>query len=195
MKFVDPIRDPKKISQIKNLLRGQGNIRDLLLFTLGINAALRISDLLSLRVRDLFESDLTIRDNFEIQEKKTGKTNRITITPKVKETLQMYASVYSQIVQDKDNFVFFQKKTYPLGSKPIWRKMSWVLLSNIGKDVGLKSIAWHSLRKTWWLHARLNGIPMEIVQEKLQHSNAAVTRRYLGITSKEVEDACNKLDL
>jgi len=46
MNFVEPIRDRKKITQIKNLLRGQYRYRDLLLFVLGINTALRISDLL-----------------------------------------------------------------------------------------------------------------------------------------------------
>jgi hypothetical protein len=46
MNFVEPIRDRKKIAQIKNQLRGQRRFRDLLLFVIGINTALRISDLL-----------------------------------------------------------------------------------------------------------------------------------------------------
>ena len=44
MNFVEPIRDRNKIAQIKNQLRGQRRFRDLLLFTMGINSALRISD-------------------------------------------------------------------------------------------------------------------------------------------------------
>jgi hypothetical protein len=50
MNFVEPIRDRKKIAQIKNQLRGQRRSRDLLLFVVGINTALRISDLLELQV-------------------------------------------------------------------------------------------------------------------------------------------------
>jgi len=50
MSFVEPIRDRKKIAQIKSLLRGQRRFRNLLLFTVGINTALRISDLLHLRI-------------------------------------------------------------------------------------------------------------------------------------------------
>jgi hypothetical protein len=34
MQFVEPIRDLKKIAQIKNVLRGKNEIRDLLLFEL-----------------------------------------------------------------------------------------------------------------------------------------------------------------
>ena len=37
MNFVEPIRDRKKIAQIKNQLRGERRYRDLLLFVVGIN--------------------------------------------------------------------------------------------------------------------------------------------------------------
>jgi integrase len=55
MRFVEPIRDIKKVAQIKNILRGENKIRDLLLFELGINSALRISDLLGIQTKDLFD--------------------------------------------------------------------------------------------------------------------------------------------
>lgn len=71
MNFVEPIREIRKISQIKNILRADGNIRDLLLFELGINSALRISDLLRLRIKDLFENDGTPREFFDMKEAKT----------------------------------------------------------------------------------------------------------------------------
>ncbi len=39
MDFVEPIRDKKKITQIKNQLTGAKRYRDLLLFVVGINTA------------------------------------------------------------------------------------------------------------------------------------------------------------
>lgn len=196
MKFVEPIRDIKKVVQIKNILRWKNEIRDLLLFELGINSALRISDLLTLTVNDLYEIHLVARDFFDIREEKTGKTNRITITPKVKDTLQLYRETYPHIVESFENYIFFKKKTFPLGSEAIGRKMSWLFLSRICSEVGLKgNYGNHSLRKTWGYQARMNAIPLEIIQNKLNHSSLAVTQRYLGITADEIEDACNKLDL
>jgi integrase len=56
MQFVEPIRDIKKVAQIKNMLRGENKVRDLLLFELGINSALRISDLLGIQIKDLFDN-------------------------------------------------------------------------------------------------------------------------------------------
>ncbi|EKE28353.1 MAG: hypothetical protein ACD_3C00071G0003 [uncultured bacterium (gcode 4)] len=196
MEFVEPIRDIRKIAQIKNILRWEGNIRDLLLFELGINSALRISDLLVLKVKDLFESNMSPREFFDIKEEKTGKANRITITPKVKETLKLYVVAYPKTIHCVDNFIFFQKKTCPIWSKPIGRKMSWLFMSKICKDVWLKwNFGNHTLRKTWWYQARMNSIPLEIIQHKLNHSSLTVTQRYLGITADEIMDACNKLDL
>ena len=87
---------------------------------------------------DLLEDNLTVKDFFDIQEEKTKKQNRITITPKVKQTLLLYIETFPTIVEKKENYIFFHKKTFPLGSKAIGRKMSWVFLSNICNQVGLK---------------------------------------------------------
>lgn len=196
MNFVEPIRDLKKIAQIKNLLRWEWNIRDLLLFELGINSALRVSDLLDIRVLDVFTSIDTPADFFDVKEEKTGKANRITITPKVKETLKLYAETYPEVVKNPNHYIFFHKKRFPSGSEQIGRKTSWLLLSNLCESVGLKWNFWnHTLRKTWWYQARVQWIPLEIIQHKLNHSSLAVTQKYLWITADEIAEACNKLDL
>jgi integrase len=77
MKFVEPIRDRKKITQIKNLLRGQHRYRDLLLFVIGINTALRISDLLQLQIGLFIDENGGITNRFWIKEKKQGKRRGI----------------------------------------------------------------------------------------------------------------------
>ena len=51
MSTVEPIRSLKDLRKIKSIL--SSNPRDLLLFTLGINSGLRISDLLALNVGDV----------------------------------------------------------------------------------------------------------------------------------------------
>lgn len=196
MKFVDPIRDIKKITQIKNQLKWEDKIRDLLLFELWINSALRISDLLQIKVKDLFDNELISNQFFEIKEDKTNKANRVTITPKVKETLKLYKEKYNWVTQNPDNYIFFNQKKSPIWSLSIWRKQSWVFLSNICKWIWLKWNYWnHSLRKTWWYQARKQWVPLEIIQHKLNHSSLTVTQKYLWITADEIEEACNKLDL
>jgi len=56
MKKVEPIRSLKQLSAIKNMLRWQWKIRDLLLLELWVNSALRITDLLSLQTKHLYDA-------------------------------------------------------------------------------------------------------------------------------------------
>jgi len=76
MNLVEPIRDRKKIAQIRNLLRGQRCYRDLLLFVVGVNTALRISDLLKLSIGDFADEQGRIQERFWIREEKRGKRHR-----------------------------------------------------------------------------------------------------------------------
>lgn len=52
MVCVEPIRDKNKIETVKRILKENGS-RDYLLFLLGINSGLRISDILKLKVSDV----------------------------------------------------------------------------------------------------------------------------------------------
>ena len=73
MKYVQPIRDKNKIEEIKSYLKENGS-RDLLIFTMGINTGLRISDLLKLKVIDVRN-----KSHVEIKEQKTGKIKRFPL--------------------------------------------------------------------------------------------------------------------
>ena len=52
MTTVEPIKSKDEIKKVENILAHQ-NLRNLLLFTLGINSGLRISDMLALNVGDV----------------------------------------------------------------------------------------------------------------------------------------------
>jgi len=56
MNTVDPIKNPVKILAIKKNLRGEANPRNYLLFTMGINTALRSSDLRNLKISDVLDN-------------------------------------------------------------------------------------------------------------------------------------------
>ena len=86
--------DQRKIKQIKNQLKGAGRYRDLLLFVVGINTALRVSDLLALRVGDFFEANGTLRERFWIHEQKRGKRREVIINESMGEALELYWAAY-----------------------------------------------------------------------------------------------------
>ncbi len=105
MDFVEPIRDRRKVANIKNMMHGQGRFRDLLLITIGVNTALRVSDLLLIRIGQLVSDGGEIAEPFTIREEKRGKRNVIFINDSIRHALTVYLAAYPTIVADPDNFV------------------------------------------------------------------------------------------
>ena len=195
MNFVEPIRDRKKIAQIKNLLRGQKRFRDLLLFVVGINSALRISDLLQLRTGHFLDDQGRIKRRFWIKEQKRGKRQEVVINDSIRTTLEEYLVAYPQIAKNPENCTFFSSKCVDY-SHSIKRGQAWKLVTSICQDVGLSGeFGTHSLRKTWGYHARMSGVDLALVMHKLNHESIAYTRRYLGITDDELQAVVQRLNL
>lgn len=191
MEFVEPIRDRAKIEEIKKILESERNFRDLLFFVAWINFALRITDLLNLKVKDIFEK-WEIVEFFDLVEKKTKKKNRIHITDSVKKVLKEYILKYPYIVINPENYLFFTKNW----KSNFGRRWALEIMYKLTDRVGLRGNFWtHTLRKTWGYQARQNNVSLSIIQNKLNHSSLKTTERYLGITSEEVGKACLDLNL
>jgi len=195
MNFVEPIRDRKKIAQIKNLLRGEGRFRDLLLFTAGINTALRVSDLLRLQIGHFMDDRQSLKHRFQIKEQKQGKRHEVFINTSIREIFKEYLAAYPNIASNPQHFLFFNTKDNDF-AEPIGRGQAWKFITAICKQVGLRgNFGTHSLRKTWGYHARLQGVDLALIMYKLNHSSIAYTKRYLGITDDELQAVVERLNL
>jgi integrase len=195
MNFVEPIRDRKKIAQVKNLLRGQKRYRDLLLFVVGINTALRISDLLDLRISHFLDKNLRIKGRFWIKEQKRGKRHEVVINISIRQAFTEYLKAYPGVDNNPEYYIFFNTKTNSY-AEPIKRGQAWKFITNICQEVGLHgNYGTHSLRKTWGYHARMNGVDLALIMHKLNHESIAYTKRYLGITDDELQAVVERLNL
>ena len=195
MNFVEPIRDRKKIAQIKNQLRGQRRSRDLLLFVVGINTALRISDLLELQVGYFLDDLQHIKPRFRIKEQKRGKRQEVVVNASIRDALEEYFAAYPEIIGDQNNFIFFNTKVSGF-RQPIRRGQAWKIITAICQQVGLRgNFGTHSLRKTWGYHARMQGVDLALIMHKLNHESIAYTKRYLGITDDELQAVSQRLNL
>ena len=195
MNFVEPIRDRKKIAQIKNLLRGEGRYRDLLLFVVGINTALRISDLLELHVGHFLDDHQHIKPRFLIKEQKRGKRQEVVVNTSIREALEEFFAAHPEIIGNKNHFIFFNTKDSGF-MQPIRRGQAWKIIMTICQQVGLRgNFGTHSLRKTWGYHARMQGVDLALIMHKLNHESIAYTKRYLGITDDELQAVSQRLNL
>ncbi|MCQ6341321.1 tyrosine-type recombinase/integrase, partial [Bacillus cereus] len=137
MNFVQPIRDPEQIQQIKEYLK-EKNARNYILFVMGINTGLRISDILKLKVGDLKGSHISMR------EMKTGKQKRIQITAALKRELRWFTEN-----REDDEYLL---KSRQGKNRPIGRSMAYKILSGAAAEFGLDEIGTHTLRKTYGYH-------------------------------------------
>jgi integrase len=146
---VDPIRDRKKIAQIKNQFRGEKRFRGLLLFSIGINSALRVSDLLKLRIDNFIDEDGEIRERFWLREENRNKRHEVIITKSIRDADEEYRTAYPTVEDDLGNFLFFNTRSRDY-TRSISCEQAWYVVINICKVVGLKgNYGTHTLRKTW----------------------------------------------
>ena len=108
MNTVEPIRNPAKILAIKNNLKGEHDPRNYLLFTMGINLALRAGDLLRIKVSDILDKKGEIKEYLYITESKTKKQRKIKINEAIKEALSYYFGKAK--IFNPDQFLFKSKK-------------------------------------------------------------------------------------
>ncbi len=196
-KEVQPIRDTKKIDAMKSIMKGESNYRDLLLFVLGINTGLRISDILALKWESFITGGgrlLKTGDQLNVVEIKTKKVKSFVINRSVAEALKLYHDSLANV--NPDDPVFSSRKTDDGSLQPITRIAAWQMLNRYANMVGLNDgIGTHTLRKTFGYHLYKKGVALEYIQKMLNHSSPAITLRYIGITQEQLNNIYVELNL
>jgi integrase len=98
--------------------------RDWLLFSLGLNFALRISDLLKLKFSDVYNSDMFPKNRVILREIKTGKENNITISNGSREVLVQYQKLTR--IKYSDKYLF---KSRQGGNRAIYRVQPYRIIN------------------------------------------------------------------
>lgn len=182
MEQVEPIRSKKQINSIKCYLKNS-NLRDYLLFVLGINSGLRISDLLLLTI-----DDVKGKNRIVLREKKTGKFKDFPLSDTCKKAIQEYLVA----IQYSSGWLFKSKK----GDRPITRIQAYRIINKAARTVGINdAIGTHTLRKTFGYWAYKNGVDITRVQKLLNHSAPSITLAYIGITKEELDAVYINLNL
>jgi len=175
MEYVDPIKDIESIHAIKAVLKKQSQ-RDLLLFVFGINTGIRVSDLLSLKVKDIRDED-GIKEFLYLQDS-TGE-KAYYINHRIHVELEAYLKAYKL---EEGDFLFKSKKN----NQAITRQQAYRIIHNAAKEVGIPGkIGMHTLRKTFGYHAYRKGIAISILMETYHHHSPSETLKYIGINKEE----------
>lgn len=200
----EPIKDMDTIFRISDFLISNRRWRDNMLFIVGINFGLRVSDLLMLRFCDLITPELLFKETFAVFEKKTRNTrskkrNRyITVNEAAIDAVTLYLQNTPGI--KLSDYMFRSEATNSQGNIPLTRQAVDKILKGIARDLDLNiRFSTHSLRKTFgfWQMAMGGNDPRRLLllQKMFGHSTAAQTLDYIGITEDEIKGAYLGLNL
>ena len=176
MEYVEAVRDIKQINSIKKYLKKHSE-RDYVLFVFGINTGLKITEMLDIKVDDVFEKENCVKDFYLLSHKETLK--EVYLNHKVKQAILHYVHT---LHLSGENFLFKSSKT----DKPITRQQAYRIIHHAAEAVGIEGkIGTNSMRKTFGYHAYKRGIAISLLQKHFNHSTPSETLKYLGISKDE----------
>lgn len=201
----EPIKNLHDINRISKYLIDHYRFRDNMLFIVGINFGLRVSDLRVLRFSNLINDNLTFKDTFPVFEKKTRNTRKkkknryITVNNAVVDAVTLYLEHTDGVCLSDYMFKATSNRGKNLG-KPLAIQSINRILVELANELGLNiKMSSHSLRKTFCYHQMVmsNNDPRKLLllQKMLGHSTPSQTLDYIGITGEEIEEAYKKLNL
>ena len=199
--FVNPMKDvesrkialrlPKAltIAQITSLIEGSSNEDDLIslrnkaiLETL-YGCGLRVSELVELRISNLFFDDGFIRI--------IGKGNKERLVP-IGELTIKYIEIYRQhqrihlnIQKGNEDFVFLNRN-----GRKLSRQMVFLMIKDLASKAGIKkNISPHTFRHSFATHLIDGGADLRAIQEMLGHASITTTEIYTHLDRQYLRDA------
>lgn len=174
-----PITDINKINKMAGILHAQKHgERNYLLFIIGVNTGMKISDYSVMTVGQFRE--ICKQGYIEFNSTEENKGIRLDISDNLKEAITKYIDG-----REDSEYMFPSNK----GGTPIKRQTIWLILNNAAIEAGIEeSLGAHSLRKTfgYWHYKQNHNAKM--LMEILQQNSEEATLKYIGISTENMKD-------
>ncbi len=193
MSRTQPIRHTDELIRFKDYYRKEHpNPRNYALIVLGLNTALRISDILKITWGMVYDfENRHYHAHLHLTEQKTGKETMIALNHAVIAALGDLRQ--STPLCHRDDYLFNSQKTHNM---PISRSQAFRIIKKAAVDTHMpEHISCHSLRKTFGYHAWKNGTPPALLMDIFNHSSYQITRRYLCIEQDDKDEVFFQIDL
>ena len=172
------------ISSIK--LTSKTGVRNIAIVELLYSCGLRVSELINLKISDLFFKESLI--------KVTGKGNKERFVP-ISTQAQLYINNYikdircfKKIKKNFEDTLFLNERGSSLS-----RVMIFIILKELSISSNIKKkIGPHTFRHSFATHLIENGADLITIQNMLGHENITTTERYLHVSKKHLIDSMMK---
>jgi len=174
----------KIISSIK--LSSKTGLRNIAIIELLYSCGLRVSELVHLKISDLFFKESLI--------KVTGKGNKERFVPISKQS-QLYINNYIQDIRSYQKIKKGFEDTLFLNERGtiLSRVMIFIILKKLKEVSNIKKkIGPHTLRHSFATHLIENGADLITIQKMMGHESITTTERYLHVNKKHLIDSVLK---
>lgn len=190
MKGCRPLND-QEVKLVTMSFGGKYATRDKALLLLGLKSGFRISELLSLRLSDVFRAGRMV-DRVTVQRrhmKKKTESRTVLLHPEAKETLDKWINELNANGHiPADSFVFRSRRGR---NRPITRMHAWRILKEAYESNEMTGkLGTHSMRKTF-ADRIYDKLDRDLVktQKALGHRNINSTVQYLSFREEEIDEA------
>jgi integrase/recombinase XerD len=168
-----------------NFEKGKEGQRNKAMLETLYGCGLRVSELVSLKISDLFFDEGFI--------KITGKGNKQRFVP-IGAYTQKYIALYRSSERNKiaaqkgsEDTLFLNRR-----GKQLTRAMVFTIIKNLASDIGLnKNISPHTLRHSFATHLLENGADLRSIQLMLGHESITTTEIYVHLDRKHLTQVMN----
>ena len=197
MKGTRPL-DNAEIRKVSEAFDGIFAVRNRSLFMLGVSIGGRISELLALKVNDVWQNGKPVKDLlFDRNIVKGGEVSRaVPINVDGREAIENLIAWHTDLYGNVDPIRPLFPSRNGQGSRPMTRIAAHNALKEVFEAAGLNGkLGTHSLRKSYAqrLYEQTNDI--YAVQEMLGHKSVMTTQRYLGVNYASVRDASEAMSI
>lgn len=197
MKGTRPL-DNNEITLVSACFDGTYAIRNRGLFMLGVSTGGRISELLSLRIGDVYQNNRPVSDLlYDKSIVKGGEVSRAVPvnTDGMRAISDLIAWHRERYRSTKPSRPLFPSRNGK-GKKALSRREAHTVLKTAFLMAGLNGhLATHSLRKSFAQRLYEQTGDVFVVQEMLGHRSISTTQKYLGVNYANVRDAIQKMSL
>lgn len=197
MKGTRPL-DNIEIRKVSDAFDGVFAVRNRSLFILGVSVGGRISELLALKVNDVWQNGKPVKDLlFDRSIVKGGEVSRaVPVNTDGRQAIENLIDWHTKLYGD----ISPTRPLFPSRKGQGWKMMSRIAahyaLKNAFEVAGLNGkLGTHSLRKSYAQRLYEQTSDIYAVQEMLGHKSVVTTQRYLGVNYASVRDASEAMSI
>jgi site-specific recombinase XerD len=163
--------------------------------TLSTFFALRISETLSLKWKDILDKNQFILTEIKTNSKKQAKQRLITINPDIQKKIKSTYNKWNQ--PGKNQYIFLNQNETKIISKQYVNRRIKELFDKY--NIPYQNLSSHSFRKSFcreYLRKHnYSNYAFEIIRDLLNHRDIYTTKKYLGIWQEEIQSVYHSFRL